>query len=52
MVNRSIEKLGAGRSILLDKHHRIIAGNLTTEQAADIGLDDPDVAAKRLRDGE
>jgi hypothetical protein len=39
MVNRSLEKLGAGRSILLDKNNRIIAGNLTTEQAEDIGLE-------------
>jgi hypothetical protein len=37
MVSRSLEKLGAGRSILLDKHNRIIAGNLTTEQYAAMG---------------
>lgn len=40
MVNKSISKLGAGRSILIDKDNEIIAGNLTTEQAADIGIED------------
>jgi hypothetical protein len=40
MVNTSLSKLGAGRSILIDRNNRIIAGNLTTEQAADIGLED------------
>jgi hypothetical protein len=40
MVNTSLSKLGAGRSILIDKNNEIIAGNLTTEQAADIGIED------------
>jgi len=40
MLRRSLEKLGAGRSILLDRHGRIIAGNKTAESAAEIGLDD------------
>ena len=40
MIRRSLEKLGAGRSILLDKNGRIIAGNKTAESAADVGLDD------------
>ncbi len=40
MLRRSLEKLGAGRSILLDKNGRIIAGNKTAESAADVGLDD------------
>lgn len=40
MIRRSLEKLGAGRSILLDKHGKIIAGNKTAESAADVGLDD------------
>ena len=43
MVNTSLAKLGAGRSILLDKNNKIIAGNLTAEQAADIGLEDVDI---------
>lgn len=40
MIRRSLEKLGAGRSIVLDKNGRIIAGNKTAEAAEDIGLDD------------
>lgn len=40
MLQRSLEKLGAGRSILLDKNGRIIAGNKTAETAVDIGLED------------
>ena len=39
-LEASIRKYGAGRSILLDKHGRIVAGNKTAEVAADIGLDD------------
>jgi DNA modification methylase len=40
MVSRSLEKLGAGRSILIDRDNEIIAGNLTTEQAAAMGLEE------------
>jgi len=40
MVAHSLEQFGAGRSILLDKHNNIIAGNKTTEAAADLGIDD------------
>lgn len=40
MVRRSLERLGAGRSVLVDKHGVLIAGNKTTEAAADIGLED------------
>lgn len=40
MLRRSLEKLGAGRSILLDKNGKIIAGNKTAESAADVGLDE------------
>ena len=36
----SLRKYGAGRSILLDREGRIIAGNKTAERAADIGLDE------------
>ncbi len=39
-LEASLRKLGAGRSILIDKNGRIIAGNKTAETAADIGLDD------------
>ena len=38
IVEQSLRKHGAGRSILIDKYNRIIAGNLTTEQAASIGI--------------
>lgn len=40
MIRQSLRKLGAGRSILLDKNGKVIAGNKTLESAADIGLDD------------
>lgn len=40
MLRRSLEKLGAGRSILLDKNGKIIAGNKTAESASDIGIED------------
>lgn len=36
----SLRQYGAGRSILLDKNGRIIAGNKTVEVAADVGLED------------
>ena len=38
MVEKSLRKYGAGRSILIDKNNKIIAGNLTAEQAASIGM--------------
>lgn len=40
MLERSLREYGAGRSILLDRNNRIIAGNKTAEQAYAIGLDD------------
>ena len=40
MVRRSLEKLGAGRSVLVDKHGVLIAGNKTTEAAYEMGLED------------
>lgn len=40
MVEKSLQELGAGRSILVDKNGNIIAGNKTAEAAASIGLDD------------
>jgi len=39
MLERSLRTFGAGRSILIDKNNRVIAGNKTVEQAAQIGLD-------------
>lgn len=40
MIGESLRKFGAGRSILLDKHGRIIAGNKTAENATAAGLAD------------
>lgn len=40
MLETSLRKYGAGRSILLDKAGRVIAGNKTLQQASDIGIDD------------
>ena len=40
LIEKSLRENGAGRSILLDKKNRIIAGNKTTEKAAAIDLDD------------
>jgi hypothetical protein len=39
MVEASLRRFGAGRSILVDRHDRIIAGNTTHEAAVDVGLD-------------
>ena len=38
LIEKSLRQFGAGRSILLDKNNRIIAGNKTVENAANIGL--------------
>ena len=40
MVEESLRRFGAGRSILVDRNGRIIAGNTTHEAAVDIGLTD------------
>ncbi len=39
LMEKSFRELGAGRSILLDKNNRIIAGNKSTDSAAAIGLE-------------
>lgn len=39
-LDNSLRKYGAGRSILIDKNNKIIAGNKTQERAVDIGLDE------------
>jgi hypothetical protein len=39
MVEASLREVGAGRSIVVDKDGRVIAGNKTLEAAADIGLE-------------
>lgn len=40
MLEISLQKYGAGRSILIDKAGRIIAGNKTVEQAEKLNMDD------------
>jgi len=40
LLEESITKLGLGRSILIDKKNRIIAGNKTSEAAGGVGLED------------
>lgn len=40
LIEKSLRENGAGRSILIDKNNRIIAGNKTAENAAAIDLDD------------
>jgi hypothetical protein len=40
MIEDSFRQYGAGRSILLDKHGRIIAGNKSAEAAGSIGIED------------
>lgn len=40
MIERSLSKSKAGRSILVDKNGKIIAGNKTTEAAFEMGIED------------
>jgi len=39
-IQHSLKKLGAGRSILLDRNGKIIAGNKTVENAQALGIND------------
>lgn len=39
LIEKSLREFGAGRSILIDKNNRVIAGNKTIESAANIGLE-------------
>lgn len=50
MIERSLRKLGAGRSILLDKNGRIIGGNKTNEAADAIGLNDEMIVVRTSGD--
>lgn len=43
MLEKSLGKFGAGRSILIDKHGNIIAGNGIVEAAGNIGLEEVQV---------
>lgn len=40
MLTQSLQKFGAGRSVLLDKHGNVIGGNKTTAKFGEIGLED------------
>lgn len=40
LMEKSLSKFGAGRSILIDKNNKIIAGNKTTENFAELGYED------------
>lgn len=40
LIEKSLRKFGAGRSILIDKNNKIIAGNKTVENSAAIGIED------------
>ena len=40
MLTQSLQKLGAGRSVLLDKNGRLIAGNKTAAKFGEVGLED------------
>ena len=40
LIDESLRRFGLGRSILIHKNNRIIAGNKTAEKAADIGFTD------------
>lgn len=40
LINKSLRAHGAGRSVLLDKNNKLIAGNKTVENAADVGIDE------------
>lgn len=43
LLEKSVSKFGMGRSILLDKHNRIIAGNGITETAGQLGIEDVEI---------
>ena len=43
LIEKSLRKLGAGRSILLDKNGKVIAGNKTLENAVNAGFGDDDL---------
>ena len=40
LIEKSIQKNGLGRGVLVDKNNRIIAGNKTVENAGSLGFDD------------
>ena len=40
MLTQSLQKLGAGRSVLIDRNGRLIGGNKTAQKFGEIGLED------------
>ena len=46
VLEHSLRTYGAGRSVLVDKNNRIIAGNKTIEAAGSIGLDEQTVVVE------
>ena len=42
-LENSIQKYGLGRSILIDKNGKVIAGNKTLEKAGELGFEDIEV---------
>lgn len=40
LLEKSLRELGAGRSILIDKHGNVVAGNKTLGKAAELGMDE------------
>ena len=43
LMQKSLQKFGAGRSILIDKNNKVIAGNKTLENFAEIGLENIEI---------
>jgi hypothetical protein len=40
LLEKSVESVGVGRSIVIDKNNRVVAGNKTLETLSDLGIDD------------
>ena len=40
LMRHSLQKFGAGRSVLIDKNNRLIAGNKTQERSKEAGIED------------
>jgi hypothetical protein len=38
LLEKSLQQCGAGRSVLIDKHNRLICGNKTVETAGEVGM--------------
>ena len=51
LIEKSLREFGAGRSLLLDKNNRIIAGNKTHRNAEAIGMDDDTTGFQKKKRG-